>query len=167
MSTNKVIYFDEMFDSPPSQYMQADLSNHDNTSTNAKKLENGYSGSLQSAGKSDEDDKDSLLSENDMTKNNELLAEQENDDSNETNELEDRNGLEQENNLGQNIDADDDTSSSSSLCTERLLSLDPMYIRLTKFLYTPDNKRNITQVLEGIEKKLDILITLLTKQISN
>jgi hypothetical protein len=54
-------------------------------------------------------------------------------------------------------------SSDSSLCTERLLSVDPMYIRLTKFLYTPDKKRNITEVLEGIEKKLELLITLFAK----
>ena len=62
-----------------------------------------------------------------------------------------------------NDDDDDKSSTTSSLCTERLLSLDPMYIRLTKFLYTSDNKRNITEVLEGIEKKLELLITLFSK----
>lgn len=61
----------------------------------------------------------------------------------------------------------DDDSDTSSICTEQLLTFDPMYIKLTKFLYTsgPDGKsgRNITQVLEGIEKQMEKLADALQK----
>ena len=69
---------------------------------------------------------------------------------------------------GIDIDNDNDKDScsdTSSICTEQLLTFDPMYIKLTKFLYTsePDGKsgRNITQVLEGIEKQMERLATAL------
>ena len=64
-------------------------------------------------------------------------------------------------------DDDDSCSDTSSICTEQLLTFDPMYIKLTKFLYTsePDGKygRNITQVLEGIEKQMERLVNALQK----
>ena len=64
-------------------------------------------------------------------------------------------------------DDDDSCSDTSSICTEQLLTFDPMYIKLTKFLYTsePDGKsgRNITQVLEGIEKQMERLADALQK----
>ena len=64
-------------------------------------------------------------------------------------------------------DDDDSCSDTSSICTEQLLTFDPMYIKLTKFLYTsePDGKygRNITQVLEGIEKQMERLANALQK----
>ena len=64
----------------------------------------------------------------------------------------------------------DDDSDTSSICTEQLLTFDPMYIKLTKFLYTsgPDGKsgRNITQVLEGIEKQMEKLADALVRMSS-
>jgi len=64
-------------------------------------------------------------------------------------------------------DDDESCSDTSSICTEQLLTFDPMYIKLTKFLYTsePDGKsgRNITQVLEGIEKQMERLADALQK----
>ena len=59
-----------------------------------------------------------------------------------------------------------DDESCESISTEKLLSLDPLYIRLTKFLYTsnPDNNRNITEVLEGIEQKMERLITIMEQK---
>ena len=63
---------------------------------------------------------------------------------------------------GNDIDSASDTS---SICTEQLLTFDPMYIKLTKFLYTSkpgtNTGRNITQVLEGIEKQMEKLATAL------
>lgn len=59
----------------------------------------------------------------------------------------------------------DSSSDTSSICTDQLLTFDPMYIKLTKFLYTSEpgnnNGRNITQVLEGIEKQMERLATAL------
>lgn len=62
-------------------------------------------------------------------------------------------------------DDDDSCSDTSSICTEQLLTFDPMYIKLTKFLYTSDGTygRNITQVLEGIEKQMERLADALQK----
>lgn len=69
--------------------------------------------------------------------------------------------------LKKDDDEDDSCSDTSSICTEQLLTFDPMYIKLTKFLYTsePDGKsgRNITQVLEGIEKQMERLADALQK----
>lgn len=67
---------------------------------------------------------------------------------------------------GNDIDIDiDSASDTSSICTEQLLTFDPMYIKLTKFLYTSkpgtNTGRNITQVLEGIEKQMERLATAL------
>lgn len=63
------------------------------------------------------------------------------------------------------VDSDDDTaydddnldsaSSISSVLTENLLKLDPLYIRLTKFLQHED--QNITEVLFGIQNELKTL----------
>ena len=62
---------------------------------------------------------------------------------------------------------EDSSSDTSSICTEQLLTFDPMYIKLTKFLYTSDRNgqsgRNITQVLEGIEKQMKRLADALQK----
>lgn len=62
---------------------------------------------------------------------------------------------------------EDSSSDTSSICTEQLLTFDPMYIKLTKFLYTSDRNgqsgRNITQVLEGIEKQMERLADALQK----
>lgn len=59
-----------------------------------------------------------------------------------------------------------DDESCESISTEKLLSLDPLYIRLTKFLYTSksEKSRNITEVLEGIEEKMDRLITIMEQK---
>lgn len=49
----------------------------------------------------------------------------------------------------------DSASSVSSVLTENLLKLDPLYIRLTKFLQHED--QNITEVLFGIQNELKTL----------
>lgn len=49
----------------------------------------------------------------------------------------------------------DSASSVSSVLTENLLKLDPLYIRLTKFLQHED--QNITEVLFGIQTELKTL----------
>ena len=66
---------------------------------------------------------------------------------------------------GIDVDSDDDSaydddnldsaSSVSSVLTENLLKLDPLYIRLTKFLQHED--QNITEVLFGIQNELKTL----------
>ena len=68
-------------------------------------------------------------------------------------------------NISIDVDSDDDTaydddnldsaSSVSSVLTENLLKLDPLYIRLTKFLQHED--QNITEVLFGIQNELKTL----------
>lgn len=80
----------------------------------------------------------------------------------------DESDLEELSKVNKDDDNDEDScSDTSSICTEQLLTFDPMYIKLTKFLYTSghDGKsgRNITQVLEGIEKQMERLADALQK----
>lgn len=49
----------------------------------------------------------------------------------------------------------DDSSSISSVLTDDILKLDPLYIRLTHFL--KHDNQNITEVLFGIQKELQLL----------
>ena len=66
-----------------------------------------------------------------------------------------------------NNDDNNSCSDASSICTDQLLTFDPMYIKLTKFLYTSGHDgnpgKNITQVLEGIEKQMERLTDALLK----
>ena len=185
MSTNKVIYFneDEMF---ATKTLNTSL----DTTTNKENIYSHHGGKKKHHAIEEEDktheEEDKTHEEEDIEEEEDKTYEEEED----VEEVDDKNhkeeNVEEVNDTtheeydidnqeyisanSKKVDVDDDedddsNSSSSSLCTERLLSLDPMYIRLTKFLYTNDKKRNITEVLEGIENKLEVLITLLVQQV--
>lgn len=67
-----------------------------------------------------------------------------------------------EDKLDEDFEIEDDAKSlnsvGSSLATEKILELDPMYIRLTKFLQTGgDNNKNLAQILLDISNNFEKL----------
>lgn len=186
MSTNKVIYLkgddlDGMFDTNSNQVVLEEQTARSDVS-NEEAKDNMMGGNLSS----DQEDSDNENSEKKnrmsvhhgnmdkksvLNKTTTLEVQSEKGSSDKASENASDDGSEKVSDEESDEESGDESGEdASSICTDTILNLDPLYIRLTKFLCVSDaqNKknnnepvRNITDVLEGIENKLSILINIL------